>query len=95
MHFLHFICDFGVFFFFFKLTELANVVRVKSQKTKKYTLDEMITAIKELPQIDTSTATLDSGDKMLAGYTAFAKGWVITGTIETMDSVSPLTSSHM
>ena len=78
-----------------KLTELANAIRAKSQKTEKYTLDEMIAAIKELPQIDTSTATLDSGDKMLAGYTAFAKGQVITGTIETMEGMSPLTSSHM
>lgn len=78
-----------------KLTELADTVRAKSQKTEKYTLDEMITAIRELPQIDTSTATLDSGNKMLAGYTAFAKGQIITGTIETMESVSPLTSSHM
>lgn len=42
--------------------------------------------------VDTSDATLTSGGQMLDGYTAYADGVKITGSIETLDS-SDLTAS--
>lgn len=66
-----------------KLKALADAVRLKSGETTMYTLDEMSNAIRSLNGNgpDTTDATLDSGDKMLAGYTAYANRVFYTGTL--------------
>ena len=66
-----------------KLKNLADAVRLKSGETTTYTLDEMPNAIRSLNGNgpDTTDATLDSGDKLLAGYTAYANRVLYTGTL--------------
>lgn len=65
-------------------TAIANAIRSKKGVSTTYKPSEMASAINSISTgTDTSDATLDSGSRMLSGYTAYAKGTKYTGSIVT------------
>ena len=70
-------------------TAIANAIRAKKGVSTTYKPSEMASAISSISTgTDTSDATLDSGSRMLSGYTAYAKGTKYTGSIVTRSTAS-------
>lgn len=70
-------------------TAIANAIRNKKGVSTKYTPAQMPNAIASIETgTDTSDATLDSGSRMLSGYTAYAQGTKYTGSMPNRGAVS-------
>lgn len=73
-------------------TAIANAIRSKKGVSTTYKPSEMASAISSISTgTDTSDATLNSGSKMLSGYTAYAKGTKYTGSLSHWDTNSTIT----
>ena len=66
-----------------ELTSIADAIRIKSDTSATLAYPTgFVSAIASISTgIDTSDATLSSGNQMLSGYTAYASGVKYTGTI--------------